>query len=177
MDQQPRNMIVHNGARGGLILGLVFLVLFYASVYGINNFLLSLVGIAAFFAVPLIAFRIMRYSYAAGGCRMQFAGVWLEGILMFLFGAMILSVGAYVFFRWIDPDYIMRMLRIYVDMSEKNGVSDGLTDAARQILEINYMPKPIDMIMSIIWAVGFSGSILSLILTPIVRMRSWYKNG
>lgn len=175
MEEQPRNLIVHNGAHGGLILGLVFLVLFYSSVYGVGNSLLSIVGIAAFFSVPFIAFRIMKHSYAAGGCKMQFAGVWLEGILMFLFGALILSVGAYVFFRWLDPDYIMRMLRMYVELSEQNGVSDGLTQAAQQILAINYTPKPIDMIMSIIWTVGFSGSILSLILTPIVRLKSWYK--
>lgn len=176
MDQQPRNPIVHNGARGGLILGLFFLVLFYASVYGVNNYFLSIVGIAAFLSVPFVAYRILRRSYVSGGCRMQFAGVWLEGILMFLFGALILSVGAYIFFRFIDPDYITRMLRVYVDMSEQAGVSDGMTDAARQILEMNYKPKPIDMIMSLIWTVGFSGSILSLILTPIVRLKTWNKN-
>lgn len=165
----PRHYILRRGATDGLTLGCVFLALFYSSVYGVGSLTLSFLSLALFFSVPFVAYRMLRRSYLDAPFHLAFSAVWLEGIITFICGALLLSVGVFVFFKWLDPDYIKNLFAQYLALADANDMQTPLTDTIRSMMKVNFIPKPVDMVMSSLWGVAFSGSILCLILTPIAR--------
>ncbi len=169
--ESPRRYILRRGASDGALLGLLFTAVFFCSVYSDRLPFLAVIALLMIVAVPFAAYRFMRRSYLRAGFRMAFATVWLQGILLFIFAALATTVGVYLFFRFIESDYVSCLFDNYLAMSERHAIDGAFTDTIRRMREVKFIPRPVDMVMSTLWAISFFGSMLSLLLVPFVRLR------
>lgn len=167
--ESPRRYIVRRGASDGAILGLLFTAIFFCSVYSDRLPLLAVIALMMIVAVPLAAYLFLRRSFTQAHFHMALATVWLQGILLFIFGALLTTVGVYLFFRFIEPDYVSRLFDKYLALSEREAIDGTFTDTIRRMRDVKFFPRPVDMVMSTLWAISFFGSMLSLLLAPFVR--------
>lgn len=168
--ETPRQYILRRGAADGALLGAMFTATFYCSVYCERLPALGIAAMVMMAAVPFAAYMMLRRSYLEAHFPMHFAAVWLQGIMTFICGAMVTTVGVYLFFRYLEPHYMERTLNSYLAICDQRHIDDGLTRTLRRMSELKFYPKPVDMVMSTMWAISFSGSMLSLLLTPLVRL-------
>ena len=174
MEQMTTKEIVREGAEKGAWLGLIFIALFAATIGNLYVPILSFVILAIVVAVPIVAYRMLRRTYIKSGCALSMPSVWLQGIVMFLCGSLMLAVAVYLYTQIIAPHFISNMIDYLREMS---AVTDN-QQLAEQAVTLNSLiaetgiPRPIDMALGMAWTGTFSGTILSLLLSAFVKIMS-----
>lgn len=172
MEQMTTKEIVREGAEKGAWLGLIFIALFAATIGNLYVPILSFVILAIVVAVPIVAYRMLRRTYIKSGCALSMPSVWLQGIVMFLCGSLMLAVAVYLYTQIIAPHFISNMIDYLREMS---AVTDN-PQLAEQAVTLNSLiaetgiPRPIDMALGMAWTGTFSGTILSLLLSAFVKI-------
>lgn len=162
--------IMKYAARCGLTLGLVLAVMFLCAAYSLAYPVLSIVCIGMFLGVPVLIYVWLRNTYRRYACALQFSALWMQGIAIFFFGCLIMSAVMYVYMRYIRPDFIIEQLRQASELYSSVGAQgEQLSDTINTMLDKHLIPKPIDVAVQFIWLGVFSGSILSMIISFIVR--------
>ena len=162
--------IFRRAAEGGLTLGALFVCIFLAG--SIAGTLGSLLSLALMVYVPVFVYRRLKSTYFAAHGLMTFSGLWLEGILHFICGSVILALGTLVFLRWIAPDYLSAMVDAVsqaVAADPKAAVDSPVTPA--QFAAYLASIRPIDIAMTLMWTASFTGSIASLVIAAIVKSK------
>lgn len=167
----PRSLY-ERAAGDGAWLGLWFTVLFLLSVASMKMALLNIIVLTMALMVPFIAYRFLRRTYVASHGLMSFSAVWMQGILTFAAGSLILCAAAYIFMRWIYPDFILDTLRLGIEFyeHEPGGAGADLAAEFRAIIDNRLVPSPVSIAMVWLWLGLFSGSVLSMFLAAVVRI-------
>lgn len=108
--------LFRRGADDGFLLGLYFSALFFAMVYSMAVPLLSMAALALMAGVPVVIYKFLRRSYVAEYGTTRFSALWMQGIVTFFCGSLILALVSFVFMRWIEPDYIESVMRQVVEV-------------------------------------------------------------
>lgn len=167
----PRSIYERAGTDGAW-LGLWFTVLFGLSVASMNVPLLNIAVLTMALLVPFIAYRFLRRTYVASHGLMTYSALWMQGILTFGAGSLILCAAAFIFMRWIYPDFILDTLRMGVEFyrNEPSGAGKELADEFQTIIDRRMAPSPFTIAMVWMWLGLFSGSVLSMFLAAIARI-------
>lgn len=161
--------IFRRAAEGGVTLGALFVCIFLAgSVAGTIGSLLSL---ALIVYVPVFVYRRLKSTYFAAHGLMTFSGLWLEGILHFICGAIILALGSLIFLRWIVPDYLPDMVAVISRAAAENAQASDSPVTPAQFASYFASIRPIDISMTLLWSASFTGSIASLVIAAIVNSK------
>ena len=162
------------GAEDGLLLGPVMAltaVLFGASTYFGFLFIPALISA---FAVPVITYFRLALSFRKGHTASSFSAIWLHGICMYFFGGLIMSVVVYVALRWLDPGFIAHQIDIVVNAY--SGINDPqaqtLVNTFEKLKESGSLPTALDTTLELLYFAVFTGSILSLIYSAVIRRRN-----
>lgn len=172
MTDKPKSVYM-NGAEDGLVLGPVMaltMVLIGASTYVPW---LSAFGLAGIVAVPVIAYIRLSASYRAGSYSATFSALWLQGICMFFFGGLLMSLVLFVLMRWAFPSFIMHQVDTAISIYSDAG-SPAATEIARALetlKDTGALPTPLDVVLEMLYAAVFTGSILSMVYAFILRRR------
>lgn len=163
--------VYRRGADDGFLMGIYLSVLFIAAVSSIYSALATVVCIVMAIAVPFLTFFFLRRSYRSDNCTTTFSALWLHGICIFFFGSLLMALTSYIYLRFINPSYITTV----IDMAKEVYSSVG-TDDARQMVEMmqkiqdsHMLPTGGQVAVEIIWAGVFTGSLLSMVVSAIVR--------
>lgn len=169
---QPASVYLR-GARDGIVMGLYMLVIFLVAAYQVFYPMLSLVFIVLALGVPPIAYFMMRRDFYQLPQMRFFSAVWMHGISIFLFGSLILSAGIFVFLKWVEPYYFVNLVDMAIEAYNSLG-NEQMTELAHQLERIKdsgLLPSAGQFAFNIIWSVVFSGCILTMILTWVLRLR------
>lgn len=166
-----RKSVFKRGADDGLWVGLYMSVLVIAMMYSLKSVLAGLVGLAMFVSVPVALYMLLRRSYRADFGMTRFSELWMQGICTFFFGGLIMALTLYVFLNFIEPGYVYRMVGVAIDTYRQVGTADAveIADTLQKLVDGNMLPSPIMIAVDMIWTVTFTGSLLSLLLSLIVR--------
>jgi hypothetical protein len=151
-----------------LILG-GFIAFFFVLDYLFpNNYIVSLLSMAGFFATPVLCYQLAkRYRDKAFDGYIRFWQVWSFGISLFFFAALIMSVLYYVRFQFLQPDYIAKAMSQSIQMLEQMKYPQKYIDAM-----INYgVPTTIQLVLTYLWMYIIGGAILFLIISPMVARK------
>ncbi len=154
-------------AGDGLVVGLVMAATFLSMVLTASYPLLSPLTLALICFTPYLAWRYVRKHWVARQIPSSFSAVWLTGICIFLFGAIILALGIYIILGFVFPNWIETQTLV---AAERLAMTPETYEQARTIREIvrqGLLPSPISVAVSMIWFVGFTGSLWSLIFAFI----------
>ncbi|MDD2961421.1 MAG: DUF4199 domain-containing protein [Muribaculaceae bacterium] len=163
--------IYRRGADDGLIFGIYLSAIFLCSVIGVGVPILSILSLLLIIALPLLLFKFLRRSFVASNGLSTFSEVWMLGILIFLFGSLICGVVTYVYLQFIEPtfiyDQVNAALDIYKSMPQMKDAE--FVKIIQQAIDQHLLPSAIQIVIQMIWFTIFSGSLLSLLLSAIVR--------
>lgn len=155
----------------GLILGCFNVIKFGIMVIGIDSVSLTSLSNAMTLAVPLVLFLLMRrYRRMPGNEVLGFSNLWSFGSLLALFGSMLSGVFEYIYYAYINPQYIAtQMENAKTLLSEVTATSgEAMVSALSGSIELIGTPTAIEMVVQSIWLSFITGSLLSLVLSPIV---------
>lgn len=155
----------YNGRSLGLIMLLTVMLMFASA----TSPLASLMALAGLVWVPVTAYRLLRRSWLATAGRLSFSAVWLEGIVSFIFSSLIVALFVLIYLRWLDPDYLYRTMMRVILMAQTEPSLSGYSATFQKVIELHLIPTARDMALMVFWLVMASGSVFSLIITPVVR--------
>lgn len=165
--------IYARGADCGLWLGLCFIALFLLAALSLRLPLLNIGVFAIVLYVPVLSYRFLRRTHIDAHGLTTFSALWMQGIVMFACGALLLGAVAYVYMKVVQPHFISDVVKYGIDYYSSAGTpqGDAMADEFRKVIELNSLPRTGDVVLMYIWATVFSGSILSMILAAIARAR------
>jgi hypothetical protein len=123
--------------------------------------------------VPLFVAFVLRYSYVQDRGTTIFSSLWVEGIAIFFFGGLISSLVAFVYMRWLEPDFIADRLNAMIDVYSSAEVPNGkdVVEVLQAVRDRELLPRPIEIIVDMLWLIVFTGSILSMIISMLVPLK------
>lgn len=174
--------VYKRGMEDGTLLGALLVVVFGLSVASITlsqpmplvALVCGLLSTVLTVAVPFVVYRWLKRDYLLYPAMRFFSATWMHGIVIFFCGGLLMAVVMFVFLRFISPDFILNYLRITIDayrqLQGEVANAAQMADTLQQMIDKDLVPSAISFSLSMIWTVTFFGSILSLILTVIVRL-------
>jgi len=165
--------IYARGADDGFLLGLYFVVLFGLTVASLTFAWANILVIMMALGVPFITYLFLRRTYVAAHGLTTFSALWMQGITMFACGCLILGFAGFVYLRWIDPGFTVRVLQLGVDYYNSVPSEDAhaIADELRTIADSRLLPSALNMVMGWMWLGMFSGSLLSMAVAAAVKLR------
>ena len=161
------------GAENGVGFGIYLTVLSIMLMYGFDSVLLMYASIVLFLGIPgVVYFYMRRYHVAAHGIS-QFSALWMLGILIFLFGSLICGCVTYIWMQYIEPTFIYDQVQMAIKLYETVPGENAriLVDVLERAVENHMLPSAIDIVIEMIMLTTFVGSIVSMILSAVVRMK------
>jgi hypothetical protein len=168
----PRT-IYERAARYGVWFGVWFTVLFALSVVSMHVPLLNIVAMMMALMVPYFAFRFQRKTFVDSHGLSSFSAIWLQGILSFAGGSLILCATSYVYMRWMNPDFILDTVRMGIDFYNNDAMGEAgaeIADQLQMMVDLKLLPQPVTVSVMWLWLGLFSGLLLSLVLAMAVRL-------
>lgn len=165
--------IYERGASDGAWLGLYLSVMFALSVGSLYVGLLNIPVLAMGLLVPFLTYRFLRRTHVACHGLTTFSALWMQGIVMFGCGSLIFAAAAYIFMRWLHPGFILDTLRMGVEFYRNTPMEGGasMADMFQEIIDNRLIPSPMDIALMWLWLGTFTGSVLSMFVTLVVRIK------
>lgn len=163
------------GASDGLWIGLAMSVCVFCMIFSVKIPFLSLVSLALIIATPYLAWRFLRKRWIDGEVPPTFSAVWLHGICIFLFGALIMAFTMYVSLRHLSPGWIENQLLTAAERLAMEPATAHHAKTIHAIIQQGQLPSPIDTSISMIWLVAFTGSVWSMIFSFILTRTGRFK--
>ncbi|MCM1450473.1 MAG: DUF4199 domain-containing protein [Clostridiales bacterium] len=172
MERTKHKTFVSIAADYGPLLGLCFVITFFAALYSLQFPALSFLVIASIVAVPVTVWIMMRRTWRKSLCTMPYATLWTQGIVAFACGAIFLAVSAFVFFKWVDPDLFLRVLQAQEERWTAQSTEQSLANARalHAMIEGGAVPRAGQLVVQLVCLTIFSGSMLSMLVAFIVRL-------
>ena len=163
------------GADDGIIMGLLLVAVFFTGTLSFSYTLASdLTPILMLAGVPLLTYFLLRRSYVRDNGMTLFSSLWMQGIVTFFCGSLILAIVMYVYMRWGNPGFmremVSRMSEFYDSMPE-TPQSREVSQIFHTMLDENVFPSAINVAIESIWLGVFSGSLLSMLAAFAARAR------
>ena len=160
----------------GAYMGLYFVVKFIFAVLSLNYPFCNVVSTIMLLFVPLVVFFMMRRFSNQNEGGSYFSQLWMMGILLFFFASLISGLAQYIYYVYINPEYIKSQLSAAVTLLESlNMTSDpSLLEAVKTGLEQGNIPSPMAVVIQQMWVNVFFGSLLSAVMAWLVSV--WFKS-
>lgn len=154
-------------------MGIYLTLIFLFTVLSEQFSLLSLAGLAMLCYTPFFTYRLIVKIHKKYFCTSDFASLWMLGISIFIGGSMICALCSYAYLQYIDPNFIYRQAvnaaELYKELDPDN--TSGIAEVIDSLIDNNMLPTPIEVAVEMLWTTTFFGSLLSMLLSAIVRKR------
>lgn len=169
----PRKSLLQYSMEGGVWLGIYLIVRFACMVMGLYFPVANLLALALFVGTPFVLYRIMMVYHRNNSYISFFSLLWMMGIMLFFFASLICSVAEYIYYQYINPQYIAELFnRAFALIKEMDVLSDTISlEEMSKALAEGSSPTSLQMVMQSIWSNVFFGSLLSMIVAPFVLQK------
>ena len=165
--------VYREGAYKGVPMGIYLTLIFLFTVLSEQFSLLSLAGLAMLCYTPFFTYRLIVKIHKKYFCTSDFASLWMLGISIFIGGSMICALCSYAYLQYIDPNFIYRQAvnaaELYKKFDPDN--TSGIAEVIDSLIDNNMLPTSIEVAVEMLWTTTFFGSLLSMLLSAIVRKR------
>ncbi len=162
------------GADDGFYFGIYLSILFFASVFSLEIGILGLLTMIMTLGVPFVIYYFLRRTYVDERGKSPLSSLWMQGIMIFICGSLISGMSAMIYLKWINPDFIIGQVNMAIELYGNSGWPQGeeIANTLQRMIDNHLLPSAISLVIAFIWMAMFSGSILSLIMSLIVRLHS-----
>ena len=161
------------GAHDGFTFGIYLTAMFFCSIFAINVPLLGLISFVLMVGVPLVIYRYLVSFERSLGEAASFPMLWMQGVVIFFCGSLIVSAAMVVYMKWIEPDYILNQIKMVADMSgtAPGTFMDEAAEVAQAMIDNKFIPSPISIMTEIIMLAIVTGSILSIAISALLALK------
>ncbi len=173
MEPEPKKSIYKRAAEWGLPFGLYIACMGVASMYADYFAPLSIIFILMIMATPLVVYYFQRRRFIEDDGFTEYAGLWMLGILLFIFGSVIASFIIYLVLQYFRPDFMYEQARMVIEAYSKipqASDSEVLRVLQRMVGE-KLLPTPIEAVFNAFWFITFFGSLVSAITALIAQRK------
>lgn len=165
-----RKSLTRYSMEGGVWLGLYIVIRFFCGILGVYSPIFDALAMVLYVGTPYVLYRIMLGYHRSNDYVSGFSLLWMMGIMLFFFASLISAIPEYVFYQYINPDYVANAMQQSVKLLDEWGImqDEAATDELRKAVEGGAVPTSLQMIMSSLWSNVFFGSLLSIVVAPFV---------
>ncbi len=131
----------------------------------------SVINLAIYVVLLIIFTKLYRDNLLEG--KITFGKAFTFGLLIVICSSLITGVFSYIFYKFIDPGYMERIMTVIQEktyqMLANKGLSEDQIDAAMRAFEEKGVPTPMQSVQSALLNGIIGGSIMSLISSAIVK--------
>lgn len=172
---EERKSVYKQAAEYGIPLGLYMSTISLMTLYADLMPLFSVIAMVLLFAGPVVIYRFQRRYFVEQGGMAEYAALWMLGIMMVIFGAIITGAVTYVVLQYVRPNFIYDQAQATLDaynaLPELRAQASQVLDVLQTMLEQNALPSAIELVFNMFWFVTFSGSVLSAITAAFASRR------
>jgi hypothetical protein len=169
--QQDSKSIYTRGADDGFFFGIYLSIMFILSALSLYFPIVGYFGTLMAIGVPVIIYKRLKLTYINNNGHCLFSELWLQGIITFACASIILGLVMYIFLKWIQPEFIITEVKTAIAVYNSIDGGQEIADQLQKIADNNLIPTAIQIVIETILLGTFTGSILSMILTWIIRLR------
>lgn len=170
--QQLQQSKVYNAAMWhGLILAIYLVIRFFFMVSSANSTILNLLFIFITIGVPFVAYYLGKDFKKKTDEELTYRNFYSHGFFMFFFASLILAAVEYVYYGFINPDFIQNQYNTLLENLEI--IKQTMPDASQieEIVNASPIPTASQMAMQNVWMYSFAGIIISLINAYILNKK------
>ena len=134
---------------------------------------LGLIFFVLMLATPVVVYYFQRRKFIEDEGFTEYAGLWMLGILLFIFGTVIASFIVYFVLQYGRPDFMYdqanQVIKVYSEMPEMRD-SEFLRILQRMVEE-RRLPPPIEVVFNAFWFITFAGSVTSAITALLAQRK------
>jgi len=160
-------MFLKNSMNFGAILGLLLTILFIVD-YLTNNFFATVMPIMQYATIIIVIIwgtKYLRDSFFDG--NIKYARALSSGTAISFYGAVIMAFVTYVFYAFIDPSALEKILIVIEQQLLKNNMSEHEIDLALGVSR--KMTTPFFLAMGTIFGLTVWGFVFSLITSIFIK--------
>ena len=170
--QQLQQSKVYNAAMWhGLILAIYLVIRFFFMVSSADSTILNLLFIFITIGVPFVAYYLGKDFKKKTDEELTYRNFYTHGFFMFFFASLILAAVEYVYYGFINTEFITEQYNTLLQNIEI--IKQTLPDATQIEEMVNNSPIPTasQMAMQNVWMYSFAGIIISLINAYILNKK------
>ena len=170
--QQLQQSKVYNAAMWhGLILAIYLVIRFFFMVSSANSTILNLLFIFITIGVPFVAYYLGKDFKKKSNEELTYRNFYSHGFFMFFFASLILAAVEYVYYGFINTEFITEQYNTLLQNIEI--LKQTMPDATQieEIVNNSPIPTASQMAMQNVWMYSFAGIIISLINAYILNKK------
>lgn len=170
--QQLQQSKVYNAAMWhGLILAMYLVIRFFFMVSSANSTILNLLFIFITIGVPFVAYYLGKDFKKKTNEELTYRNFYSHGFFMFFFASLILAAVEYVYYGFINTEFITEQYNTLLQNIEI--LKQTMPDASQieEIVNESPIPTASQMAMQNVWMYSFVGIIISLINAYILNKK------
>jgi hypothetical protein len=173
MEPEPKKSIYKRAAEWGLPFGLYIACMGVASIYADYFAPLSIIFILMIMATPLVVYYFQRRRFIEDDGFTEYAGLWMLGILLFIFGSVIASFIIYLVLQYFRPDFMYEQARMVIEAYSKipQASDSEVLRVLQRMVDEKLLPTPIEAVFNAFWFITFFGSLVSAITALIAQRK------
>lgn len=173
MEPEPKKSIYKRAAEWGLPFGLYIACMGVASIYADYFAPLSIIFILMIMATPLVVYYFQRRRFIEDDGFTEYAGLWMLGILLFIFGSVIASFIIYMVLQYFRPDFMYEQARLVIEAYSKipQASDSEVLRVLQRMVDEKLLPTPIEAVFNAFWFITFFGSLVSAITALIAQRK------
>ena len=173
MAEKKENIITHS-MHSGLILGGLFVVRDFLLQDAFNNnvfavFFLIIGGFAI--SIYCIFFFTKKFDKEVLKGKISYGNALSYGFYMFFFAAMILALFSFVYFQYIDPDYLAQRGEMFVNLLKQLNPPKEVMKPYEDMFMNIAVPSNASAAINNLWSTAFNGFIICLFTSLFFRKR------
>lgn len=134
----------------------------------------ALIGVFQFVLLAyLLVYYTKRYRDTLFDGKITFGQAFTFGVLLVVFSSVISALYSYILNKYIDPEYMQRVMTMIQDKTYQllanSGLSQDQIDSQMASLESREIPSPMETLISSLQGGVIGGAIMSLISSAIVK--------
>lgn len=172
---EERKSVFKRGAECGLPMGAYMSVMALSTLFADKVSLLSPLFLVMLAFGPFVIYRFQRQYFVQENGMTEYSALWMHGILMVIYGALISGAVTLIVLQWVRPTLLYDQAQQFIDICnaapEMKTQFGTFVDVVQKMIDEGLMPKPIEVVFSTFWMVTFSGSVLSAITAAFAGQR------
>mgnify|MGYP002621685158 FL=1 len=168
---EPKISIYQRASEWGVPFGLYLACAAVAFIFADWFTPLSLVFFILFFGTPFVVCYFQRRKFIEDNGFTEYAGLWMLGIMLFIFGTILASFIVFIVLNYGRPDFMYDQTRHVIESySEMPEMRDSeVLSILQRMVDEQRLPSPIEVVFNVFWFVTFGGSVTSAITALVAR--------
>ena len=148
-----------------LVLGAVLVIKFLLSVTTQNSFFAFIVILLTVLAPYLVYVFQKKYRDGELGGTISYSNALSYGIFLYLTASVILGTVQYVYYQYINPNFLAESFRLSIEQLQMLGMPENFIDEAINV----GVPSPITSAFGCVVLNSFWGLLIALVTSGIVK--------